>query len=65
MSRNKRPNALFAVYAQGKRGQYVAKTAGNAVHRFRCEFQLTLQTDRETGGWTGVSIDVLGKYNPL
>jgi hypothetical protein len=65
MSRIKRPKAVFAVYAQGKRGKYVAKTAASAVHKFRREFQLTLQTDRETGGWTGVSIDVLGKYNPL
>jgi len=64
MSRNKFPSAIFDVSAQGKRGQYCAKNVASAVHRFRRDFQLTLQTDKETGGWKGVSIDVRGKCKP-
>ncbi len=55
-----RPKALYVICGRGCRGKYVAKTASSAVAKFRREFQLTFNTDFETGGWKHISIDVKG-----
>lgn len=56
----RRPKALFIISGFGRRGKYIAKTAGNAVTKFRREFQLQIKSDPETGGWKHISIDVKG-----
>jgi hypothetical protein len=37
-----------------------ARTRGHAVKQFRRDRMVTLQTDHETGGWKGVSAEVMG-----
>jgi hypothetical protein len=37
-----------------------ARTRGHAVKQFRQGRMVTLQTDHETGGWKGVSAEVMG-----
>jgi hypothetical protein len=54
---------IFDISGFGKRNRYYARTLNNAVSQFRREFQLLLKTDPETGGWKGISYDVIGKAN--
>jgi hypothetical protein len=53
----RKPEYIFTVAGFGHRSQFIAKTVGGAVSMFRRKWNLTLHTDRDTGGWKGISTD--------
>ena len=77
----RRRKSLYKVYGHGRKGEYLARTPGAAVHQFRREHQpadnqdlidsvhsrgaikgspqLQLVSDHETGGWVGVSWEII------
>jgi len=62
----KRKPHVYRVIAQGFDESITAKSVGNAIHKFRSNHNdgtkkhvLTLITDRDSGGWQGVSVDLL------
>ena len=62
----KRKERLYFIDVPQGRGEVLAKSVGHAVHRFRRKWfhdwygeHLTLQTDHETGGWKGVSVEIV------
>lgn len=60
MSKRERSRQVtYRVVGHNKAGIFTARTPANAVAQFRRRFCLTLQTDPETGGWKGVSVEVL------
>lgn len=59
---------FYRVTGHGFDDQFIATSNGNAVRKFRHRHNngskdqcLTLTTDRETGGWNGVSVECSGK----
>jgi len=61
----KRTKRLYFISPPQGRGEVDATSVGNAVHRFKRKWfraygeHLTLETDHETGGWKGVSVELV------
>lgn len=59
--RDRVPRCNFLVAGHGHRDVLTARSVGGAVAQFRQRHRLTLQTDKMTGGWKGVSFECKGE----